>query len=108
MSNFFGFATALETVEKFILKSDGSQYLTNAFNNCPNLKNIIIEGVIGDTISFGNSLLLTHDSLMSIISALKDFSGTSTTMTCTLGTTNLAKLTDAEKAIATEKGWSLA
>ena len=108
LSNFFGFATALETVEKLVLKSDGSQDLTNAFNYCGNLKNITIEGVIGNTISFGNSPLLTHDSLMSIINHLKDFSGTTTTMTLTLGSTNLAKLTDAEKAVATAKGWTLA
>jgi hypothetical protein len=50
---------------------------------------------------------LTHDSLMSIINALQKKS--SGTWTLTLGTTNLAKLTDAEKAIAThQKGWSLA
>ena len=109
LSGFFNEAISLETVEKLVLKSDGSQqYFTNTFNNCRNLKNITIEGVIGDAISFGNSLLLTHDSLISIINHLKDFSGTTTTMTCTLGATNLAKLTDAEKAIATEKGWSLA
>ena len=53
---------------------------------------------------------LTHDSLMSIINCLKDYSdytGT-TNWVCTLGATNLAKLTDAEKAIATENGWTLA
>ena len=33
---------------------------------------------------------------------------TGTVWTVTLGTTNLAKLTDAEKAIATQKGWTLA
>lgn len=31
-----------------------------------------------------------------------------TTQTLTLGTTNLAKLTEEEMAIATEKGWTLA
>ena len=30
------------------------------------------------------------------------------TQTLTLGSTNLAKLTDAEKKIATDKGWTLA
>ena len=40
---------------------------------------------------------------MSIINALKS----GVTQTLTLGTDNLAKLTDTEKAIATEKGWTL-
>ena len=61
--------------------------------------------VIGANISFQYATQLTHKSLMSIINALK--SGVSG-LTCTLGTTNLAKLTDAEKAKATEKGWTLA
>ena len=47
---------------------------------------------------------LTHDSLMSIINNLATVT---TTQTLTLGSTNLAKLTDTEKAIATNKGWTL-
>ena len=48
---------------------------------------------------------LTHDSLMSILNNLT--TKTSTTK-LTLGATNLAKLSDEEKAIATNKGWTLA
>ena len=82
---------------------------SDAFDGSSALKDIIIEGEISyNGVNFVVSTKLTHDSLMSIINHLKDFSGTTTTMTCTLGATNLAKLTDAEKAIATEKGWSLA
>lgn len=51
---------------------------------------------------------LTHDSLISIINALQDKTSISGTWAVTLGSTNLAKLTDAEKAIATQKGWTLA
>ena len=51
---------------------------------------------------------LTKDSLLSLLAILKDNSSTGTKYTITLGATNLAKLTDEEKAIATEKGWSLA
>ena len=47
---------------------------------------------------------LTHDSLMSIINNLAEVS---TTQTLTLGSTNLNKLTADEKAIATNKGWTL-
>lgn len=96
----------VETIDKMIVVEE-LKY-TSTFNSCANLKNIIFEGVIGNDISFRDSPLLTHDSLMSIINHLKDFSGTTTTMTLTLRTTNLAKLTDAEKAIATQKGWTLA
>ena len=49
---------------------------------------------------------LTHDSLMNIIN--KGVDVTSSPKTLTLGSTNLAKLTDEEKAIATAKGWTLA
>ena len=47
---------------------------------------------------------LTHNSLMSIINNLAEVS---TTKTLTLGSTNLNKLTADEKAIATNKGWTL-
>ena len=49
---------------------------------------------------------LTHDSLMNVINEAADV--TSSPKTLTLGSTNLAKLTDNEKAIATNKGWTLA
>ena len=77
------------------------------FGDTSGLENITIGGEICSDISFSGNTKLTHDSLMSIINHLKDFSGTTTTNTCTLGSRNLAKLTDAEKAIATEKGWTL-
>lgn len=59
------------------------------------------------SISFSNSSFLNHSSLLRILNALVDLTG-QTTQTLTLGTTNLAKLTDEEKAIATEKNWTLA
>ena len=49
---------------------------------------------------------LTHDSLMNVINEAADV--TADPKTLTLGTTNLNKLTDEEKAIATNKGWVLA
>ena len=49
---------------------------------------------------------LTHDSLMNVINEAADV--TASPKTLTLGADNLAKLTDEEKAIATNKGWTLA
>ena len=48
---------------------------------------------------------LTHDSLMVVINGLQTVT---TAQTITLGTTNLAKLTDEDKKVATDKGWTLA
>lgn len=59
--------------------------------------------------SFNRLPNLTIQSLMNVINNLYDFraNGESTTRTLTLGTTNLNKLTDEQKAVATNKGWNL-
>ena len=55
---------------------------------------------------------LTVESLVNVLNALYDFTGNGETPTSSqgklaLGATNLAKLTDEQKAIATNKGWTL-
>ena len=91
--------------------AETTMYNANTFQACSALEELIIEGTIGQqNFDVHWSTKLTRDSLLSIISALADYKdGTSgTTYTVTLGPTNLAKLTEAEKAIATQKGWTLA
>ena len=101
----YAFSTnTIISIEK-ILVSEITIYGTNMFD-CNKLETVIFEGVIGQNgLNLSKCTKLSHESLMSIINALK--SGVSG-LTCTLGSTNLAKLTDAEKAIATQKGWTLA
>ncbi len=98
----------VETIDELI-SSETTVFRSDTFKNATYLTNLTMSGVIA-TGSFDVSTctLLTHDSLMSIINCLKDVSSEGTTKTCTLGATNLAKLTDEEKAIATQKGWTLA
>ena len=48
---------------------------------------------------------LTHDSIMVVINGLQTVTET---QTLTLCSENLAKLTEADKKIATDKGWTLA
>lgn len=51
---------------------------------------------------------LTHDSLMNVINNLYDIASKGcNTQSLILGSTNLAKLTDEEKLIAQNKGWTL-
>ena len=99
----------LKEIEKIICKETNVWNVT--FQGSSLLEELRIEGVIGrNGFDVRHCTKLSHDSLMSIINALKDYreDTSGTTYTIYLGTTNLAKLTDSEKAIATEKGWSLA
>ena len=107
------------------------------FNDCQNLRSIplldcsrlnVIDYMFGYSdiysltdlggfknlrVDFRNGLYylpkLTVQSLMNVINNLYDFraNGSTTTKTLQLGTTNLNKLTDEQKAVATNKGWSL-
>ena len=67
--------TFLKSIDKLILKEDGSQSLTNTFTSASRLENIIIEGVIGKDISFSYSPL-SVESMVSIITHLKNYTGT--------------------------------
>ena len=103
-STFVG-AAGLVTIRK--LTVDETVVFSNTFAKCYSLENLTMAGTIGQNgFNVSESTKLTHDSLMSIINCLE--AKTEGTWTVTLGTENLAKLTDAEKAIATQKGWTLA
>lgn len=109
---FYG-CNNLTEVELCNLKANCT--ITGVFTSCNNLVSLkMINCTIGQNgFNVLNSTKLTHDSLINnegtgILNSLEDKSGTGSTWTITLGSTNLAKLTDAEKAIATQKGWTLA
>lgn len=81
---------------------------TDAFKNCSKLENLSI-GNLPDykeaTYKWGfeTCAALTRESLVNIINALP--TTTQTGAKITIGATNVAKLTDEDKAIATSKGW---
>ena len=98
------------TTDLTLTVSEKCTSFTGAFSWTTTLQNLIFtEGsVIAVNIAFAQSPNLTHESLMSIINALKDYSGTTSTYTLTLHANAKARLSDAEKAIITQKGWTLA
>lgn len=103
-----GGCVALQSIFNLNLgETSSAQY--SPFGSCNNLTNITFaEGsVINNSISFQYSTKLTVDSILNIFNILKDLTG-STSATLTLGAGNLAKLTDEQKAIATNKNWVLA
>lgn len=74
-----------------------------AFNNLPNVVDFKLGSGWQYSTSFSNDKKLSRESLLSIINNLEVVSG----QTLTLGSINLAKLTDDDIAIATNKGWSV-
>ena len=73
-------------------------------SNMPQLTDFKAPKNMGANLDFSKCTNLTHDSLMSIINNLATVTSTKKLI---LGATNLAKLTDEEKAIATNRGWTI-
>ena len=101
----FAYTTNLHTIP--LLKFDGVTNCTQMFQRASSLANVTFAGtwdLTGLNLSFSP---LTVESILSLFATLADYSASGGTYTLTLGTTNLKKLTDEQKAIATEKGWTL-
>lgn len=77
------------------------------FSKCSGITNLTVNGELRAGLYLSASTNLTTDSLMSVINALVDLTGEDS-KTLTLGATNLAKLSDEQKEIATNKNWVLA
>lgn len=79
--------------------------MSSMLNYCNNLEEIHMIN-INANLDIHYSTKFTREALLEIIGNLK--AQTSGNKKLTMGSTNLAKLTDEDKAIATNKGWTLA
>lgn len=75
----------------------------NIFLNCVSLEAVRLKN-IGCDLDISASTKFTAETLVEVMNNLKTLSG----KTLTMGADNLAKLTVEQKAIATNKGWTLA
>lgn len=101
-----GWCSYLTTIEK-IITSENTPF-ASLLNNNTNLETVIFEGVIGKNgLNLSTSPKLTIESLRSIISCLKDYSQdtSGTQWAVTVGSANLAKLTDDDLDNIDMKGW---
>ncbi|MBQ8747368.1 MAG: hypothetical protein IJZ08_05810 [Clostridia bacterium] len=81
LNNTFTYVLYLHTIEKLILRDDGTNAFTQTFTEANALQNITIEGVIGNTLDMRSCKKLSQDSIYSIIRALSDTaSGKSVTL----------------------------
>lgn len=112
---FLGSAEKLINVSN-IFSQSGTFFTT--FNGISNLGKAYTQqtaNYANYTLDLSKSTGLTHDSLMNVINGLYDLNltynvaggGTLYTQQLVLGETNLAKLTEDEIAIATNKGWTV-
>lgn len=78
------------------------------FGLCSSLENVVLEsGFNASGLDVSASSLFSVDTLVSMLNALADLTGQQA-KTLTLGSTNLAKLSNEQIAIATQKNWTLA
>ena len=103
MSQMFYNCSSLTSVPLF--DTSNVTNMSQMFYNCSSLTTL--GGFIGLKVNLDLSScsLLTKESILNVFN--KAANVTSSPKFLTLGTTNLSKLTDAEKAIATNKGWVL-
>ena len=100
-SMFYG-CSALTTVPA--LDVSNVTDMGDIFLSCPSLKSILMTGM---KVSFDISASTQFEE-SDLVTILNNLATVTTTKTLTMGATNLAKLTDEEKKIATDKGWTLA
>lgn len=102
MLNIFSECKNLTTIPQ--LDTSNVTSMNNMFRGCSNLKSILMTN-IGANLDISASTQFERTDLVTILNNLKTVTSTNT---LTMGATNLAKLTDEDKAIATNKGWTLA
>ena len=101
---FYG-CQKLVSIPSLDLSSADNTKTSYMFDGCSNLEHIGITGTIGVSLDLKNCSKLSHDTLVAILNALVP--KTSGTWKLTIGSTNIAKLTQEELDIATTKGWQV-
>lgn len=100
----FSGCSSLKVIPEFQISKNMESYgFYDIFNGCSSLEEIHMKGM---NLSFdiSDSTKFTKEALVEI---LNNLATVTSTQTLEMGSTNLAKLTDEEKAIATNKGWVL-
>lgn len=98
-------SSSITTATNSSLTSTSSSYYI--FQGCTNLEDVQLGQDWNMSLRLNVSNKITVESMVAMFNSLKDLTG-ETAKTLTLGATNLAKLTDEQKQIATNKNWTLA
>lgn len=99
----FGWCSSLVNIPS--LNISNATAVSGMFYACSNLEHIGISGTISVALDLKSCTKLSHETLVAIINAL--VKKTSGTWKLTIGSTNIAKLSQDELNIATSKGWQV-
>ena len=103
-SELFHGCSALTAIYSTLDFSNVKSQIDTTFTSCKSLVEVRFAGTINVDIAMNGCAKLSVDSLLSLLNALCE---NGQGLKCKIGTTNLGKLTDEQKAIATDKGWEL-
>ena len=101
MYGTFEKCSSLETIPQ--LNVSNVTRMDSAFANCRSLKSILMTGIKANFDISASTRFEKSD----LVTILNNLATVTSKRILRMGSTNLAKLTDEEKAIATNKGWTL-
>lgn len=104
MEFMFAYSSSLTSIPA--LNTSKVTNMGSMFRNCTNIEQIHMIN-IGTDLDIHYCTKMERDALLEVLNNLKDLTD-STSKKLTLGSTLLAKLTDDDKLIATNKNWTLA
>ena len=109
MDNLFNNCTSLTSLDISGWNTSKVNSMRNMLYNCHSLETLKCENLILPNIELGNiwlehSTKLTVDSIVGLLNALPQ---SDKGYSFQIGSVNIAKLSDEQKAIATDKGWTL-
>jgi hypothetical protein len=93
-------------LKRLVINSSNITSFSVTLNNCARLLEVVLPTDFNFALNLITHKSLTKESIVDMLYKLKDLTG-ATAKTLTLGTDNLNKLTDEEKAIATDKNRTL-
>lgn len=103
-TEMFHGCSSLVTIHNDLDFSNVTEKIDDTFTSCRALQHVYFTGTINVDIAMNGCPKLTVESLVSLLNALCE---NGQGLKCKIGTTNISKLTDEQKAIALNKGWEL-
>lgn len=103
-SELFHGCSSLTAIYSTLDFSNVTSQIDTTFTSCKSLVEVRFAGTINVDVAMNGCPKLSVESLLSLLNALCE---NAQGLTCKIGSTNLGKLTDEQKAIATDKGWEL-